>query len=301
MAEAALRENCGVEVRVEIIRSRGDEQVIPSAVEGSRGSYLKGSATGSLDFARDDRLAGRKGIFTAELERALLDKRIDVAVHSAKDLPSEMDGALMIAAVLPRGAVEDLLITKRRAIPSFQTIATGSMRRQRQARWLKKPRDIVDLRGNVPTRLRKFAANDWDAIILARAGLERLGFSAPEFEFEQQKFFAEILPVQKFVPAGGQGIIALQTRVEDAAMISTVDHRGTHLCLRAEREFLRLLQGDCELPVGAHARFVNREIELVAQLFGEGETPKMTSARGNDPERLAREVFAKIEQDHEQE
>jgi hydroxymethylbilane synthase len=274
MAEVGLREECGVEVRVEIIRTNGDE--------ASRGG-------------------GRKGIFTAELERALVDHRIDVAVHSAKDLPNEMNHALAVAAVLPRGAVEDLLITKRPSISSFGSIATGSVRRQRQARWLKKPREIVDLRGNVPTRLRKFAASDWDAIILARAGLERLGFSAREFVFEDKRFFAEILPVEQFVPAGGQGIIALQTRSEDAAIVSEVDHYQTHLCLRAERKFLWLLEGNCELPVGAHARFSGAEMELLAQLFGDEQAPKMAAARGDDPEKLAREVFKMIEQNHEQE
>jgi hydroxymethylbilane synthase len=274
MAEAELREACRIEVRIEIIRTSGDQ--VPCGV-------------------------GRKGIFTAELESALIDHRIDVAVHSAKDLPSETNHALAVAAVLPRGAVEDLLIMKRPSISSLVSIATGSVRRQRQARWLKKPREIVDLRGNVPTRLRKFAASEWDAIILARAGLERLGFSAPEFVFEDQKFFAEVLPVEQFVPAGGQGIIALQTRSKDDAIFSAVNHYQTHLCLRAEREFLRLLEGNCELPVGAHARFSGGEIELIAQLFGDEQAPKIAAARGDDPEKLAKEVFQMIEQDHEQE
>lgn len=270
LAEAALKEKCGAEVRVEIIRTRGDES---AAKPG------------------DD---GRKGLFTAELERALMERRIDVAVHSAKDLPSEMDEALAIAAVLPRGPVEDVLITKRPALASFGIIATGSVRRQRQLRWWKKPREIIDLRGNVPTRLRKFAATDWDAIVLARAGLERLGFSPPQFEFERQAFFAQVLPVEQFVPAGGQGIIALQTRSPDAGSMSAVDHRETHLCLRAEREFLRLLQGDCNLPVGAHARHVSGEIELRAQLFDEDAEPKIGAARGTDPEEVASRLFEQL-------
>ncbi len=275
MAEAALREKCGVKLRIEVIRTRGDDLGVNE---------------------------GRKGVFTAELERALLERRIDVAVHSAKDLPSQMNGGLVIAAVLPRGPVEDLLITKRRALCSFGTIATGSVRRQRQARWLNKPpQKIVSLRGNVPTRLRKFAGSDWDAIVLARAGVERLGFSAPQFEFEGQTFFAEILPGAKFVPAGGQGVIALQTRVDDAPVFAAADDRETHLCLRAEREFLRLLEGDCNLPVGAYARFIGDEMELRAQVFGEGEEARMASAAGNDPEKLGKEVFEKIEQAFEHE
>jgi hydroxymethylbilane synthase len=249
-----------------------------------------------------ERTAGRKGIFTAELERALMEKRIDVAVHSAKDLPSEIEDELTITAVLPRGAVEDLLLRKSLAPIPVTTIATGSVRRQRQARWTNPAAHVVALRGNVPTRLRKFIESDWDAIILARAGLERLGFIPPEFEFQGQKFFAEILPQENFVSAGGQGVIALQTRAADfvtCEIVSSIDDKETHLCLRAEREFLRLLHGDCDLPVGVHARFMNGELELRAQLFGDAPAPKMAGGRGNDPEELAGAVFRKLE--HEQE
>ena len=249
-----------------------------------------------------DLTAGRKGIFTAELERALMEKRIDVAVHSAKDLPSEIEGGLTITAVLPRGAVEDLLLRKSLAPIPVTTIATGSVRRQRQARWTNPAARVVALRGNVPTRLRKFIESDWDAIILARAGLERLGFMPPEFEFQGPKFFAEILPQENFVSAGGQGVIALQTRAADfvtCEIVSSIDDKQTHLCLRAEREFLRLLQGDCDLPVGVHARFMNGDLELRAQLFGDAPAPKMAGGRGNDPEELAGAVFRKLENEQE--
>ena len=233
-----------------------------------------------------------------------MEKRIDVAVHSAKDLSSEMDNALTITAVLPRGAVEDLLLRKSTAHAPIATIATGSVRRQRQTRWSNPAARVVGLRGNVPTRLRKFIESDWDAIILARAGLERLGFMPPEFEFQGQKLFAEILPQENFVSAGGQGVIALQIRAADLVaceIVSSIDDQETHLCLRAEREFLRLLQGDCDLPVGVHARFMNGEMELHAQVFGDAPAPKMASRRGNDPEKLARRVFRKLEHEQEQE
>jgi len=278
--EALARTRPLVKVATEIIRTTGDpEHVAPSEL---------------------DRREGRKGIFTAELERALMEKRIDVAVHSAKDLPSEMDNALTITAVLPRGAVEDLLLRKSTAHAPVATIATGSVRRQRQTRWSNPAARVVGLRGNVPTRLRKFIESDWDAIILARAGLERLGFLPPEFEFEGQKLFAEILPPENFLSAGGQGIIALQTRAADwvaREIVSSIDDVETHLCLRAEREFLRLLQGDCDLPVGVHARFMKGEMALRVQLFGDSPAPKMASGRGNDPEKLAVEVFRKLERE----
>ena len=299
MAEAALRERCEAEVQVQIIRTGGDESappipVVPSEVQRSRGvtgEVTPPDSSAPRRVVRDD---GRKGLFTAELERALMDKRIDVAVHSAKDLPSEMNDALNIAAVLPRGAPEDVLITKQPVRSSLAVIATGSVRRQRQARWLWKPRELLDLRGNVPTRLHKFAVSNWDAIVLARAGLERLGFSPPEFKFEDQKFSAEILPVDQFVPAGGQGVIALQTRAEDVTKYEAIDDFETQLCLRAEREFLRLLQGDCNLPVGAHARYLSGEIELLVQMFTVAVAPKMAAARGDNPEQVAAKGFEKL-------
>ena len=280
MAECALRKNSAIEVQIEIVRTKGDEGPSRSGVSNL-----------------DSRKAGRKGIFTAELERALVEKRIDVAIHSAKDIPSEMDGALIIAAVLPRAAVEDLLLRKGAASPPITTVATGSVRRQRQTLAMNLEARIVPLRGNVPTRLRKFIESDWDAIILARAGLERLGFSPPEFEFEGHRIFAEILPTENFLPAGGQGIVALQTREADfpvRQLVSSVDDRDTHLCLRAEREFLRLLQGDCDLPVGVHARVVNGELQLRTQVFGDGSVAKMAMGRGSDPEKLALSVFEKL-------
>ncbi|PYI88342.1 MAG: hydroxymethylbilane synthase [Verrucomicrobia bacterium] len=276
LAAEALRAAAGMAVKIEIIRTEGDESI----------------------FSRDRR-AGRKGLFTSELERALMERRVDLAVHSAKDLPSELRPGSAIAAVLPRGPVEDLLITKSpmrlESLPPSATIATSSVRRRRQARWRRSDVRFVDLRGNVPTRLRKFVASDWDAIILARAGLERLSFSAPSFEFEGQEFFAELLSPQQFVPSGGQGIIALQTRAESTAIASAVDHAPTHFCLRAEREFLRLLQGDCDLPVGALALSVNGQIKLSAQLFTEQAEPKMAFASGTDPARVAAEVFSQID------
>ena len=275
LAAEVLRAAGDMAVKIEIVRTKGDESMV----------------------SRDPR-AGRKGLFTSELESALMERRVDLAVHSAKDLPSELRPGSAIAAVLPRGPVEDLLITKSpmrlELLPQFATVATGSVRRRRQARWRRSDVRFVDLRGNVPTRLRKFAASDWDAIILARAGLERLSLSGPTFEFEGQEFFAEVLSPQQFVPSGGQGVIALQTRAEKTAIASVVDHAPTHLCLRAEREFLRLLQGNCDLPVGALALSVNGQIELSAQLFTEQIEPKMASASGTDPQRVAAQVFSQI-------
>src|SRR6266480_4958056 len=136
----------------------------------------KGDKTKAVDLR-----AGRKGLFTAEIERALLAGDVDVAVHSAKDLPSEISPGAEIAAVLPRAQADDVLVSRHRgglaALQEGATIATGSLRRKHQLSWKRPDLKIVDLQGNVPTRLRKLAENDWDAIVLARAGLERLGLS----------------------------------------------------------------------------------------------------------------------------
>jgi hydroxymethylbilane synthase len=253
--------------------------------------------------------AGRKGLFTAEIERALLASEVDIAVHSAKDLPSEISPGAQIAAVLPRASINDVLISKRpgglNSLPYGATVATGSVRRQRQLHWKRVDINIVDLRGNVPTRLRKLAVNEWDGIVLARAGLERLGFSPTRTEicFEGGQFFLEILPREIFLPAGGQGIIALQIRADDQttkAFLESVNDPETLLCLHAEREFLSRLHGDCNFPVGVNATIGNRRMKLRAQVFeGESPTPRQAEVEGTSDERdqLAAELLRKIERD----
>ena len=253
--------------------------------------------------------AGRKGLFTAEIERALLAGEVNVAVHSAKDLPSQTSSRAQIVAVLPRASIDDVLISKHSgglaALPSGATVATGSVRRQRQLHWKREDLKVVDLRGNVPTRLRKLTENGWDGIVLARAGLERLGFSAIQTEigFQGGKFFLEILPSEIFLPAGGQGIIALQIRAADqntSALLAAVNDRETLLCLQAEREFLSRLHGDCNFPVGVHATISNGKMKLHAQVF-EGESPSPRQAEFEDAfdqgDQLAAELLRKIEQD----
>ena len=253
--------------------------------------------------------AGRKGLFTAEIERALLAREVDVAVHSAKDLPSQTNPAAQIAAVLPRAPINDVLISKHSgglaSIPCGATVATGSVRRQHQLHWKRPDLKLVDVRGNVPTRVRKLAENEWDGIVLARAGLERLGFSATRTEtgFEGGQFFLEILPLELFVSAGGQGIIALQIRSNDQntkAFLASVNDPDTLLCLQAEREFLSLLHGDCNFPVGVYATISNGRMKLRTQVF-EGELPMPRQAEvdgaSDEGDQLAAELLRKIEQD----
>ena len=251
--------------------------------------------------------AGRKGLFTAEIERALLAADVDVAVHSAKDLPSAPTSGTKIAAVLPRASINDVLISKHAgglvSIPFGATVATGSVRRQCQLHWKRADLTIVDLRGNVPTRLRKLAENQWEGIVLARAGLERLGFSAThtEIDFGRGQFFVEILPFDTFVPAGGQGIIALQIRSDDQrtnGLVRSVNDPETLLCLQAEREFLLQLHGDCNFPVGVHATIKDGTMTMHAQLFeAESPRPRQAEVDGTSDEgaQLAAALLRKIE------
>ncbi len=254
-----------------------------------------------------ERQAGRKGLFTAEIERALLDGHVDVAVHSAKDLPSEINPDAEIAAVLPRGPMDDVLVSKHpdgfASLPQSATVATGSVRRKRQLLWKRADLKFVDLRGNVPTRLRKLTDNNWDAIVLARAGLARLSLSPVhhEISFEGRQLSLEIIPPEVFLPAGGQGIIALQVRANDETMKAIVDLVNDHktlLCLRAEREFLRLLHGDCNCPVGVLATIEGDKMKLRAQLFTDlSAAPREAEVEGthNERERLAVLLLSRLQ------
>jgi hydroxymethylbilane synthase len=255
-----------------------------------------------------ERQAGRKGLFTAEIERALLGGSVDVAVHSAKDLPSETNPDAEIAAVLPRGPLEDVLVSKHpggfASLPQSAAVATGSVRRKRQLLWKRADLKLVDLRGNVPTRLRKLTNNNWDAIVLARAGLARLSLSPAahhELSFEGRQLSIELLPPEVFLPAGGQGIIALQVRANDETMKAIVDLVNDHktlLCLRAEREFLRLLHGDCNCPVGVLATIEGNKMKLRAQLFtDQSAAPREAEVEGvhNEREGLAVQLLNRLQ------
>ncbi|HXM74245.1 MAG TPA: hydroxymethylbilane synthase [Chthoniobacterales bacterium] len=250
--------------------------------------------------------AGRKGLFTGEIERALAAHEIDLAVHSAKDLPSALTPGTEIAAVLPRAPVDDVLVATSpcdlHSLAADGIVATGSVRRKHQLRWKRPDLEIVDLRGNVPTRLRKLAKDQWHAIILARAGLERLGFMPSErrINFEGSEFSTSILPREIFLPAGGQGVIAIQARSDDERLKETVEPMNdfdTRLCLRAEREFLRLLNADCNQPVGVLAIVEGTLMQIRAQVFVlEATTPREGFVEGpsEDAERLAAQLLGQI-------
>ncbi|HST29725.1 MAG TPA: hydroxymethylbilane synthase [Chthoniobacterales bacterium] len=256
--------------------------------------------------AIDDVRAGRKGLFTGAIERELIEKKIDVAVHSAKDLPSILGEGTEIVAVLRRARVEDVLVATNRcdldSLPRDGIVATGSVRRQHQLRWKRPDLEIVELRGNVPTRLRKLGTGEWHAIILASAGLQRLGLDPNEegIEFDGAKFSTTALPLDLFLPAGGQGVIAMQVRSDDEQlrdMLDPLNDFDTRLCLRAEREFLRLLHADCNQPVGVLATVEGVTMKIRGQIFDTGATvPRQGFVEGpsEDAERLAAELLQQI-------
>lgn len=254
-----------------------------------------------------DLRAGRKGLFTAAIERALVASEVDIAVHSAKDLPSEIAPDTEIAAVLPRAPVHDVLVSTKPggldSLPQSGVVATGSVRRQRQLLWQRPDLKVVDLRGNVPTRLRKLAESDWAAIILASAGVHRLDMlSNSELNLNGQRFFFEMLSKKTFLPAGGQGIIAIQVRSKDqktTAILKAVNDWTSFVCLQAEREFLRRLNADCNCPVGVFAEIENGKMRMRAQVFtAEAAVPWQSEVAGGseEPCRLAAELSRQIPQ-----
>jgi len=267
MTEAALREH-GFEVEIEIVRTIGDKRPDLKLSEFNRG----------IDPVID------KGIFTRELEEALLAGEIDFAVHSLKDVPTELAPGFEICATLPRAEIADvLLVTEQGWVEdltglSRATVATSSVRRARQLAWLHPGIEVVDIRGNVPTRIRKLVENDaWDGILLARAGIERLGIydpSEPGFDFEGTWVFAAELPEDVFLPAASQGAVAMEIRDENVAAreaLEAINDGPTFTRVGAERAFLARLGAGCQTPVGAHTWFEDegRTLGMSVRVFDE--------------------------------
>jgi hydroxymethylbilane synthase len=205
---------------------------------------------------------GGKGIFVKELEDALMEESIDVAVHSVKDIPTEIPSRLSFPAVFRREDVRDCLISASGAtlanLRQGARIGTGSLRRQSQLRHIRPDLDVRDLRGNVDTRLRKAQSGEYDAILLAKAGLDRLGWSDR---------ITETFDPEVFLPAVGQGAIAAECRLSDseaAEVLGTLDDAETRTAIIAERALLSALQGGCQVPLGAWARTERGEFILEA-------------------------------------
>ena len=206
------------------------------------------------DRVRDRALSqvGGKGLFVKEIENALLGQEIDLAVHSLKDMPTELPDGLILGAILERADPRDALVT-REGKSSLATLARGSrvgtssLRRQAQLLAIRPDLEVVDLRGNVDTRLRKLRDGECDAAVLAAAGLARLGYADA---------ISERLPVDVMLPAVGQGALCVEVRAGDGmtqTLLAGIDHRPTHQAAIAERAFLQRLEGGCRVPIGGYA------------------------------------------------
>ena len=216
----------------------------------------------SGDVIQDRPLAeeGGKGLFTKEIEEALLDGRIDLAVHSAKDMPTLLPQGLMLAACLEREDARDVFISRKApsldALPRGATLGTTSPRRQAIAKRMRPHLRVVPLRGNVETRLRKLDEGQADAIILALAGLKRLGLQAQA---------TKVMSVEEFLPAAAQGAIGIEAREKDSRvrdMLARIDHAETSVAVACERTFLAELDGSCRTPIAGHATLSGRVLHF---------------------------------------
>jgi hydroxymethylbilane synthase len=214
-------------------------------------------STGDLDLINPIYEIGIQGVFTKELDSALLNDQADAAVHSLKDIPTVLADGLMIAAILERGSHEDILFAKPGFIPYDSKpaiIATSSIRRK--AQWLDRfqSHSLVNVRGNIETRLKKFNESDWDGIIMARAGVERLGLD-----------LSGTTALSWMLPSPAQGAIAVVCRKEAKALaqvFAALHHDATAQCVTIERDFLRSLQGGCSVPISALAQWENEQIHF---------------------------------------
>ncbi|MFC4767879.1 hydroxymethylbilane synthase [Effusibacillus consociatus] len=228
---------------------------------------------------------GGKGLFVKEIEQALLDKTVDFAVHSMKDMPAEMPEGLIIAAVPEREDPRDVLISRDgrtfSELPKGAKVGTSSLRRAAQLKAARPDLEILPLRGNIDTRLRKLEEEGLDAIILAAAGLSRMGWLNRA---------TERLSVDICIPAVGQGALAIQCRADDEDMIdllAALEHQATRLEVRAERAFLGKLNGGCQVPIGGYAEYHDQTVSLRG-IVGtpDGETLLKDFAEGDNPEEL---------------
>ncbi len=255
----------GSECRIEIIRTTGDKITdVPLAKVGT------------------------KGLFTKELEEALLARTIDVAVHSLKDMPTELPAGLYLRAVPKREDVHDAMIGRKLAdLSEGASVGTGSLRRAAQLRAVRPDLQIADLRGNLDTRLRKLDEGRYEAIVLAAAGLRRLGWADR---------IAELIPIDIMCPAVGQGALAIETREgddADARICALLDHPRTRAEVTAERAVLGALGGGCQVPIGAYAYVRDGELSLRAVVItpsGDRVVRGQRTGRASDAQKLGRDL-----------
>jgi hydroxymethylbilane synthase len=241
---ADLLRGRGHEVEIEIIKTTGDRLQ-------------------EVSFAQAGALSGSKGLFTKEIEEALAEGRVDLAVHSLKDLPTELPEPFVLAATPPRVDPRDVFVSVQYAslggLPLGAKVGTSSQRRKAQLKALRPDIDAVEFRGNVDTRLRKLAEGQVDAVLLAAAGLDRL---------EKTEWLRQRLEPEDFCPAAGQGALGIETRKEDAATIAALnflDDTATRYAITAERAALAALGGGCQVPFGIHCRRTPQEGDWAAE------------------------------------
>jgi hydroxymethylbilane synthase len=258
----------GHECRIEIIKTTGDKITdVPLAKVGT------------------------KGLFTKEIEEALLDGRADLAVHSLKDLPTELPEGLVLAAVPEREDPRDAVVGKKLAdLPQGAKVGTSSLRRAAQLRAMRPDLQVESVRGNLDTRLRKLDEGQYDAILLAAAGLKRLGWGDR---------IAEILPAEVMCSAVGQGALAIETRDGGAGFdaCAALDHKATHAAVTAERGVLGALGGGCQVPIGAHATVEDGRLRLMAMVASpDGAETVRAEAEGAvaDAEALGRKLGTEL-------
>lgn len=231
------------EVAERLARSGVESQLVPMATSGDRGAPVATSP------------AGLKGLFVAEIVRALRAGEVDLAVHSAKDLPAGDEEGVAVAAVPPRADPSDVLVSRDPTLRGGATVGTSSLRRRAQLLALRPELRLVEIRGNVDRRLRKLEDGEVDGVVLAAAGITRLGATTPS---------SEVLPI---VPAPGQGCLAVQARADDEATrqaVAWLDDPDSRVAFETERSVMARLGGGCALPLGALATVTGDTVRLVA-------------------------------------
>jgi hydroxymethylbilane synthase len=254
---------------------------------------------------------GGKGLFVKEIEQSLFDKEADLAVHSLKDMPAELPEGLVIGAIPKRVDPRDVLLSKDGKtldeLPQGALVGTSSLRRAAQILAYRPDLQIESVRGNIDTRMRKLHEGNFDAIILAAAGLERVNFEGE---------IAQFLPVEISLPAVGQGALAIECRADDEetlALLRRMDDEPTRLAVTAERTFLNKMQGGCQVPIGAYATVHDGEIHITAMVGSpDGKQICKSTATGRDPVAVglqvseallaqgAAEILAKVLQENDQ-
>ncbi|TCS96526.1 hydroxymethylbilane synthase [Hazenella coriacea] len=236
---------------------------------------------------------GGKGLFVKEIEQALLDKRIDFAVHSMKDMPGEMPEGLVIGAIPPRENPHDCLLTRKgctlRDLPEGSLVGTSSLRRQAQLLAIRPDLRVEPVRGNLGTRLQKMKDGEFDAIILAAAGLSRMDW---------KEEIHDELSAEEMLPAVGQGALAIQCRADDEellAALQSIHDEETGRAVRAERAFLQTFQGGCHLPVAAYAQVIGEDVQLTG-LVGQPDGKKIIkgSLTGKDEQSVGQQLAEQL-------